>query len=342
MKRSFSTTLQLIADLLSFGDNQEALANHLSSHMIDWDAVVIVASKHLMLPALYCRLKAKELLPLIPEDLNLYLEDIATINRGRNKILLEEALEVSKILEKEHIEHIFIKGVALLAGNAFNDPAERMVGDIDILVAPDQIHRAFDLLTDLGYSDTVTSIISRKNHRHLPRQVSEQQYGAIELHNEVLIHKHKHLINSKHLLENRQMVNGIAVPSKEDAIKIAILGLQINDRAHFVGFLNFKSIYDCLALGLQNRPDLIESLSQQKHAQSFLALASVFFKELKPYQLSHYSNFLKRYFVFKIQHPKLGGLASSVLKIKRHIQIRIGLLLHNESYRKHVLNNKLK
>ncbi|HUH28800.1 nucleotidyltransferase family protein, partial [Gelidibacter sp.] len=186
-KRSFSTTLQLIADLLNFDNNQETLANHLSNHTIDWDTVVIVASRHLMLPALYCRLKAKNLLPLIPEDLAFYLEEITSINRGRNEILLKEVLEISEILKKEQINHVFIKGVALIAGNTFHDPAERMIGDIDILVAHDQIHTAFDLLTDQGYTNTVTSNIERDNHRHLPRQVSEKQYGAIELHNEVLV-----------------------------------------------------------------------------------------------------------------------------------------------------------
>lgn len=340
-KRSFRTTLQLIADLLSFDDNQEMLSKHLSNHAIDWDAVVIVASKHLMLPALYSRLKAKHLLGLIPEDLNLYLEEIASINSGRNKKLLKEVMQVSAILEKEQINHVFIKGAALIAGHTFNDPAERMIGDIDILVAHDQIHRAFDVLTQQGYTDTVTSIISRKNHRHLPRQVSAQHYGAIELHREVLIHKYKYLISSKQLLKNKQIVNGIAIPSKEDAIKIAILGLQINDRGHFVGFLNFKAVYDCLALGLHHRPDLIEKLSVQKHAQSFLAIASVFFKALQPTQFSWYSNVLKRYFVFKIKHPKLGGFMVTVLKIMKYLKFKMAIILHYQRYRKQVLKNKL-
>ncbi|MEO5788567.1 nucleotidyltransferase family protein, partial [Gelidibacter sp.] len=180
-KSSVYITKQLIADILSFNDNQEALSEHLNHTFIDWDAVVIIASKHLMLPALYCRLKAKGLLPLIPNDLNIYLKEIAAINRGRNEILLKEAHEVSEIFKKENIEHVFIKGMALLAGNTFKDQAERMIGDIDILVAPNQLHKAFEILTKFGYNETVDFNYQQKNFRHLARQISKQKYGAIEL-----------------------------------------------------------------------------------------------------------------------------------------------------------------
>ena len=126
--------MQLIADILSFNTNQEALSEQFKHKPTDWDAVVIVASQHLMLPALYCQIKAKDLLHLIPEDLQLYLEEITAINRGRNEVLLKEVHEISEILKKEQIDHVFIKGTALLASDVFKDPAERMIGDIDILV----------------------------------------------------------------------------------------------------------------------------------------------------------------------------------------------------------------
>ena len=340
-KRSVYTTMQLIADILSFKDNGDALSKQITHTTTDWDAVVIIASNHLMLPALYCRLKAKSLLERLPEDLKSYLEEIADINRGRNEILLAEAHEITQLFNKENIDHVFIKGMSLIAGGIYNDPAERMVGDIDILVAENQIHTAFDLLTKHGYTDTVTSIITANNHRHLPRQVSSKKFGAIELHTEILIHKHRPLIDKNQVLNNKRIDNGIAIPSIEDSIKISILAFQINDKARIYGHLSFKAIYDCLSLSLPAQPEFIKTLSHEKYAQSFLELSSIFFKELAPFSSSLPSLMLRRFFLFRLNYPKLGNSFSSVIYIFRNIQLRFDLLYNNKSYRRHIMKHKL-
>lgn len=333
--------MQLIADILSFDHNQEQLEAHFKQASMNWDAIVIIGSKHLMLPALYCRLKAKNLLNLIPGDLNVYLEEIAAINRGRNEVLLAEAHEITELFKKENIDHVFIKGLALLAGETFEDPAERMIGDMDILVPQNQLKTAFNILTNHGYNDTIKSIIERKNRRHLPRQISQQKFGAIEIHSEVLIHKYRHLIINDNVLKNKRIVNGIAIPSIEDAVKIAILALQINDKAHFYGYFNYKTIYDCLALKLPSNHVLLENLCEEKHSQSFLKLSTVFFKDLMPYKASNYSVLLTTYYIFKLNYPKSGRFIASLVNLLINIYTRLNLLVSNKSYRTHILRNKI-
>ncbi|MGC1632165.1 MAG: nucleotidyltransferase family protein [Gelidibacter sp.] len=340
-KRSVYSTKQLIADILSFNVNQEALSEHLKHTSIDWDSVVIIASKHLMLPALYCQLKLKGLIDLIPEDLNIYLEEITSINRGRNEILLKEAHEVSEILKKENIEHVFIKGMALLAGHIFKDKAERMIGDIDILVAPNQLDKAFEILTKCGYNETVDFNYEQKNFRHLARQISKQKYGAVELHCDVLIDKYQHLIINQEVIKNKRIINGIPIPSVVDSIKIAILALQINDKAHRMGYLSFKTIYDCLALNIIANNLWQKDFHVEEHEQSFLNLSSVFFKELEPNKPSVYSTCLKYYFVFRLHNPKLGHLIYSLLNTIQNINERMTIIILNKSYRSHIIKNKI-
>ncbi|MBO3100247.1 nucleotidyltransferase family protein, partial [Gelidibacter pelagius] len=327
-KNSIYTTMQLIAEILTFNDNHTALSKQLEQTSVDWNKVVIVASNHLMLPALYCRLKAKGLLKLIPDDLNDYLKEITDINRGRNEVLLAEANEISEIFKKENIDHVFIKGIALISGETFEDPAERMLSDIDLLVAKNQLQRAFNILTRHGYTETVTSVIERKNRRHLPRQVSQEKFGAVELHSEILRHKHRYLISSEQVLQNKRIINGIAIPSVEDAIRISILAFQINDKAHLYGYLSFKTIYDCLALQLPSKSILLKHLADEKHSQSFLKMSSIFFKELAPYKSSNYSALIKRYYMFRINHPKLGQIISSTVHTTINIQVRLKLLFY--------------
>lgn len=333
--------MQLIADILKFNDNRDELAKHIEQTSIDWDHVVIIGSQHLMLPALYSQLRAKDLLPLIPQDLKEYLKEITTLNRGRNEILLKEAQDISEIFNSANIDHVFIKGTALIAGRTFKDHAERMIGDIDILVAKDQLNSAFDLLTQYSYTETVTSMRDRTKHRHLPRQISSKKYGAVELHGEVLAHKWRHLVSVEATLKDKRIINGIAIPSVKDCITITILTLQVNDYAHFYGYFKFKTIYDCLALNLQGDDSLLRTLSNQKYSQSFLHLSSVFFKELTPYKSTVHSKFIKRYFELRLQNSMTGTSVKALGKGFIYLHVRWLLLIHEPSYVGSIIQNKL-
>ncbi len=294
-----------------------------------------------MLPALYCRLKAKKLLDLIPNDLNIYLEEIANINRGRNELLLKEVHEISEVLNKEKIEHVFIKGTALLASDTFEDRAERMIGDIDILVAEDQIYTAYDILNKNGYTKGSEGHYASNIARHLQRQINPNKFGAIELHREILQDTYKSLINKQRVINNKRVINGIAVPTIEDSVEISILALQVNDKGHLLGYLQFKTIYDCLLLNLTNNFSLIDELSTKKHSQSFLQISSIFFKELKPAKSFNYSKFLERYFLFRLEQPKFGNLIyNSVFFILKNFD-RSCIFATNKHYRAYILKNKI-
>ncbi|OBX25507.1 putative nucleotidyltransferase-like protein [Gelidibacter algens] len=330
-----------MADILSFETNGVALMSLFNTTETNWDAVVTIASQHLMLPALYCQLRAKGLLSYIPKDLELYLEELTAINRNRNEVLITEAHAISELFHKSQIDHVFIKGLALIAGHTFKDRAERMIGDIDILVAPNQVQQAFTLLEVNGYTQTVAFNYIQKNYRHLSRQIHPKKMGAVELHHETLVHKYRLLIDTTSVLQKKQHIEGIFVPSIEDAIRIAIFTSQINDKAHLFGYIKFKSVYDCLALELHQNKELLHVLSSQKHAQCFLELSSLYFPELKPFQTNGYSKFIKSYYRYKLTHPKMGHYCQKTLYLLDAVGERLNLLVGNKSYRMHVLRNKL-
>lgn len=335
------STLQCITEILSFKTDAESLIPKFEAYEVCWDDVVRVSSYHLMLPALYCQLKAKKLLPYIPKDLELYLEKITAINRNRNEVLLNETLAISDLFNMAQIDHVFIKGIGLIAGNTFKDIGERMIGDIDIVVAPDQLQEAFDLLEANGYTERIAFDYEPINYRHLARQINPEKMGAVELHQEVLIHTYKHLIDKTLLLKNKQCINGINVPSAKDAIRIAILTTQINDKAHLFGYLKLKSIYDCLVLGLAHDKRLLHDLSTLKQSQSFLQLSSIFFSELKPTETNSYSRALEKYYYYRMSHPKIGKYLQKTLYMVDSVMDRLNLFLGNKSYRLHIIKNKL-
>ncbi|WP_299396398.1 nucleotidyltransferase family protein [uncultured Gelidibacter sp.] len=332
-------TIRHIADILNRQDNQHLLRKRFQESAVDWDHGVIIASQYLMLPALYCELKRKDLLSDIPSDLKLYLEEITSINRNRNKSLLKEADEISALFNQAQIDFVFIKGTVMLANLATEDIGARMVGDIDVVVHPDHIQQAYKLLQAHGYTDTIDFNYETKNFRHLPRQLNPNKIGAIELHSEVLIYQYKKLINIMELLKNKQTIRNLNVPSHEDSIKIAIYTTQINDHAHLFGHLNLKTIYDCLILDLYKKQHLLTNLSQRSYSNSFLELSSLYFPELKPINEKRYSKALKYYYKFKLINPKLGRLTYQSIYYFQQISKRLKLFLNNKSYRAHIFKN---
>lgn len=337
---SHHLTLQHIAGILSFKDNQCQLAEQFKTS-VDWDHMVRLSSQHLMLPALYSQLKNKALLSYIPTELALYLEEIARLNSNRNIELYNEAKIISNLFEEAQIEHVFIKGAAIISHLAKGDIGTRMIGDLDIVIAAHQLLQAFNLLKDHGYTKTISFNYTPKNYRHLPRQINAEKLGAIELHREVLIHDYSTLININDLLKHKQKIQGLYVPRQEDSIKIAIYTTQINDHAHTFGNLHLKAIYDCLLLNLHSDTELIERLSAHKQANTFLELSGLYFPSLKPTITKRRSKGLRSYYFFKLKNPKLGGLiqrASYAIFIHSK---RIKLILNNKSYRGHLLKKKI-
>ena len=176
-KNTYKDTLELIASILSFENKTTDLESQLNSNQIDWEQFVVIASEHLVLTTCYCRLKQKDVLPLIPEDLKSYLEQITTVNRNRNLTLIDEIKSIAKLLNTQKINHVFIKGAAMLLGNFYTDIGERMIGDIDILVDSKQAELAFDTLKENGYSSLVEFNYEVAHFRHLSRQYDSEKNG---------------------------------------------------------------------------------------------------------------------------------------------------------------------
>ena len=113
---------------------ESEILNGIEIYNINFDNLMKLASRHLMLPALFFNINKKNVSYLFPEDFIEYIKNIYSINKARNTVLLNEAKELSELLYKNNINHIFLKGTALLLSNVFEDIGERMIGDIDFII----------------------------------------------------------------------------------------------------------------------------------------------------------------------------------------------------------------
>ena len=140
---------------------------------IDNKILIKILSSHLLIPIFYFKIKKLKLTKYFADELVQYLKEIYKINKSRNEVLIKETNAIVKILNKNNIDYVLLKGASFINSNLYDDNGIRMVGDIDILVNSKCILKASNLLLNHGYSiDKDTPLIS--SHRHLPRFIHDK------------------------------------------------------------------------------------------------------------------------------------------------------------------------
>jgi len=221
---------------------------------INFEKLIKLASGHLMLPALFFNIQKKKVSYLFPKDFIKYIKEIYSINKARNEILLSEAKELSELLYKNNIKHIFLKGTALLLSNVFEDIGERMIGDIDFIVQGKDEEKIKKVLEKNKYSSKKpVSSFSYFKHRHLPKAIHKNKIIAIEPHLKLLDARYRCAFNTKRLLNNfNEGLETIKTPSQSFLFDHCVYNFQINDGGFIGTNHSHRSIYDIYKLVCKN------------------------------------------------------------------------------------------
>lgn len=311
-----SKMLQHMAHIIYFEEPSKNVADRLNKFKSeDWNAFVQCGSAQLILPALYCRLKQRQLLEVLPKELEQYLEELSAINRNRNRTLLQQVQDISTILQQHQINHVFLKGIALVILGCYEDKAERMIGDIDILVDPDQLGLASQLLRDEGYVYKTESFGSKYLPYHQDIRLLPKSNGiaAVELHRYPLYCGYEHLLVATDILKHKEKHNGIFTPSADHLISHVILNHEINDHGYLNANFHLRSAYDYLCLKkLETSVSFIQSHQNQNYYQFFCHKMAYYFSSFTyPKTLKPPSN-LKIY-AFKLQQSQ-GGIGKTMFR----------------------------
>jgi hypothetical protein len=331
-------TYRSIAKILSPETQASELEPLLQHPDFDWDALVIEGSGHLMLPALYCNLKCKGLLHTLPEELDEYLEEITAINRNRNKAIMLQIKAITELFNTQSINHVLLKGAALLMAEAYEDPAERMIGDIDILVAEDQLNSAFELLQRHGYKPIETTFgADYVEHKHLPRLRTTDYIAAVELHRKLFMDYDHKVLQPSAILKQKQEHHGIWVPSGHQLLLHNILNFQISDYGHLFKAIGFKTIYDHLGITKRFDSHLKDEDLKVPAVASFIKYHKVFFSsELQTIPLALGSR-ERKLLELRLRYNTLNRCryrSLYTLNYLKQIGSRVGFVLTKKAYRK--------
>lgn len=114
----------------------------------DWDAVFRVARQHRLLPLLFHRLHSAEV-PLSPE-VESRLRDAYDRNTFHSLANAAELIALVQAFNRESIPVIPVKGL-VLAASAYQNPAVRGAGDLDLLIGEADLARATALVRSRGF-----------------------------------------------------------------------------------------------------------------------------------------------------------------------------------------------
>ncbi|MGB0879942.1 MAG: nucleotidyltransferase domain-containing protein [Polaribacter sp.] len=252
--------------------NKLIIEDELKLSTIDWEAIVKLSTKHYVFPALYCNLKRANFLHYLPEELVNYMIHITDLNRERNQQIIAQAKELNELLLANSITPIFLKGVGNLFQDLYEDIAERMLSDIDLLVSENDISKAIHILKENNYY-ILKQDIPESHGRHYPKLVHTTKISGVEVHRKMLRAPY-----SKHFNYNVVKNNVIKHHQKEhtlgytDQIVLNVLSKQVNDYGHFFKNVALRSHYDTFLLSKKTNFD--ECLNTKK---SFFKILNGYF-----------------------------------------------------------------
>ena len=243
-----------------------------------WDKFVKIGSSHYVIPALYYKLKQRDYLKLLNDELASYMVEIHNQNFKRNLELVKEVNEISDLFKSNNINHVFLKGAALVSSVYKKSLGIRMVGDIDILISDDQILKAKSLMEDCGYKFLDTPFQSFiKNEKHLNRMINNKKIFAVELHLRI---SDKIKFECNKFINSKIFLNNIFIPSATDLLYHTIINFQLNDLGSIKAGFHLRTMFDVINIS-NTYPDLIKQVPSSVHVRKIQVV-------LKNLNLIHY------------------------------------------------------
>ena len=308
---------------------------------VDLDKLIEQLSNHLIIPLFYVKIKTKKISSKFPKEFTKYLKYIYEINKERNKKLLREVRMLSRILDKNNINYLFLKGSANLVSNIYEDIGERMIGDIDFLIKKKDIKRTEGVLEKNNYFSQNKHTFF--NFRHLPRRINKKTLFAIEPHIELI--RKPELFSANRFFIKSKKYKECRVPSLENSLIYNVLNFQINDFGNSRMNYSYRSIYDTVQL-LKKIDNLKKiKVDENTYLKNYFSTLNYFgittkkirnFKENKSYMF--FFRFINGNYYFRKYYQKV---LSGIWKIERFFY-KIKVFIKDYEYRKYLKRKFIK
>jgi hypothetical protein len=211
MNEHTSSLIRALGVSFVHGDDGHQLINKINQ-LNDWSDFIATANEQRLLPLAYWTFK--RLRVQTPDGVNRLMASAYLRQKVVAKTQITALLQALDALSKNGVEAVVLKG-GILASKLYPEPGLRPMDDIDILVSPNMVMRARDVLVSLGYQLPLpVSRFDRAKH-HLPIAIREDAGVTIgiELHTDAFHWSLHEPLDFSHLARPlaRFEIKGIAV-----------------------------------------------------------------------------------------------------------------------------------
>lgn len=310
----------LCLSLDEYPENVVQIKEGFLSGRVDTDDFIFLCSNHLVLPAIWLRLKKYGLIQLLPEDFRRQLEYIYTLNTNRNLEIIRQIDEISTQLDKENINPVFLKGTALLLDNIYPDAGERMIGDIDFLVQENDFLKTAELVMDLGYKHSGKVYDAPSTLKNFPRLFRKDVPADIEIHRIPVEKKYINRFSTPLLFQNKVKIKNkinCYVPASEHKLIHTFIHGHLNNNGHRHKTIAFRDVQDFYQL--KKFTDIQNVIAKVQHKRKFCEFVNTIYFLAAPNNESrqniHKKNGLHlKAFIYLLDHP---GVHKQYIRICR-------------------------
>jgi hypothetical protein len=270
---TFAFICGCLADRLS-EPARETFRSKSRAGAIDWTGFVAMASERLIAPALLSAARANRLDDLLPSDVADYLDGMATLNRLRNDAIRAELGEVAAIFASIGVVPVLIKGAAHLMSGLYDDPGDRVMTDIDLMVPQARLDDCVDALKQKGFAILFDNGFPA--HHHFPPLGRKGDIASIELHVEALDAPYGGLLRSAEIFATSVALDHdlrLALPSPQAQSIIAVAHAELANHGYLYGELSLRDLLDTARLCRRHGGAIDWSHLAQRYAEHGAATA---------------------------------------------------------------------
>lgn len=236
------------------------VAKIIASPSFAWMEFVDLATDQLVAPSVVARLDQLGLQRHLPDAVHRYFRAVHRLNGMRNAQIKLECITIAAALNEIGVTPVFFKGGGALLADLYDDPAGRIISDLDILVPATRSAECINRLQAWGY---VAGSSPRHPEDHSSAVLFPNSGAApIDLHRDVVAYPYRHLLPAadvlKHAIVLRREGAVFAVPSSTHQIIINVGHAQLHRNHGFIyGRLMLRSLIE-ISLMCRRWPDSID------------------------------------------------------------------------------------
>ncbi len=242
-----------------------------------------LSSNHLVLPAVYFRLKKLGLIKYFPDDFAAHLNDIYTLNVQRNEKILQQINEINQHLQTENIEPVYLKGTANLLDHLYSDSGDRLIGDIDFLVRDKDFIKTAEILLKNGYTKDLKIYDDIESLKDYPRLHRDDVPAPIEIHRLPVIPKYSKEFNPEVIFKNKKQITdkiNCFVPSDKHKLIHTFIHSQLSNGGHKLKMVPLRDLYDTFLLSERvNAEEVLPEIENEQQAKIYFDFLSTLTKD---------------------------------------------------------------